>query len=116
MTLIESMMSPCVRMIRDAVQDDYFGHNVAWREGEIFPAAVIKNKQPEITEAEQPDAAEEYTVITYTTTALSYDDMFRRLSDGAVFHVIGYSRDTEAPAMCTVQIWKAPAERSELIV
>lgn len=115
MTLIESMMSPCTRLVRVATPDDYLGHRTRWEDGETFQAAVLKGKQPPVLEAERPDAAEEYTVVTYTSTALSFDDVFRRQSDGAVFRVTGYSRDAAPPPMSTVQICKVPAERWDLI-
>lgn len=111
MNLIESMMEKCVMMDKTSVSDTLGGFSYTWTDGAEFDAAVIKDKSPVVTLAEVQDANEQYTVVTRESVALDFHDVFRRLSDGAVFRVTGYARDTQAPAMNTVKIVKVTAER-----
>ena len=113
MTLIESMMTDCVRLILTAESDGHAAHFNEWNEGGHFRAAVIKNAQLPVTEAEKPALSETYTVVVPTGTALAFHEAFRRVSDGATFRVLGDVRDTQAPGRSSVQIAKVPAERWE---
>lgn len=113
MTLIESMMTDCVRLILTAESDGHMGHWNTWNEGGHFCAAVIKNAQQAVTEAEKPAVSEPYTVVVPAGTVLAFHDAFRRVSDGATFRVLGDVRDTQAPGQSSVQIAKVPAERWE---
>lgn len=114
--LILKMMVPCTRRIPSGEEDGLFGHAITYTDGDTFQAAIIKQtgQQPssyQLTEAERPDLAEIYTIVVPTGTALGHYDVFRRNSDGAIFRVTGDVRDTEAPAMSSVQIAKTTAER-----
>ena len=116
MTLIESMMSQCVKRVKTSQSDGMLGHKNSWTDSEVtFMAAVIKHTNrtegSQLTVAEKPDLSETYTVVVPTGTALSFHDVFRRVSDSAIFRMLGDVRDTEAPAQSSVQISKAPAER-----
>lgn len=112
MTLIESMMVDCVRLVKTSTEDDYLGHDNDWQpDGETFRAAIIRQQPSDGTEAEKPTFHDEYTIVVYAGTALHHYDVFKRVSDDAVFRVTGDTRDTEAPAMSSVQIAKTTAER-----
>jgi len=114
MSLIESMMVNCTRLIRTVASDGVLGHEVTYRKGAGFRAAIILQKPQQVTEAERPDFHDEYTVVVYAGTALAYQEVFMRDSDSAVFRVTGDPRDTQAPAMSSVQIAKTTAERFDL--
>lgn len=114
--LIIDMMTACTMRVRTGASDGKFGQTNTYADGATFQAAIIKQtgQQPasyQATEAERPVLDEIYTVVVPTGTALHHHDVFRRESDGAVFRVTGDARDTEAPAMSTVQIAKTTAER-----
>lgn len=113
MTLIESMMTDCVRLVLASDPDGHAGRRNTWNDGAHFRAAIIKDQQQQTTEGEQPTLVETYTVVVPTGTALGFHEAFRRVKDGATFRVIGNVRDTEAPVQSTVQISKVPAERWE---
>ena len=112
-TLIESMMTPCVKLEKTSTQDGVLGHLNTWRpiQDSGFMAAIIRKENMQAEAAERPALQEVYTVVVPTGTQLGFYDVFRRESDGAVFRVTGDVRDMEAPAMSTVQISKTTAER-----
>ena len=112
MTLIEEIMADCKIMNHIRVDDPFGGFEQdSWEEGASFRAAIIKNGSPEVMVAEQQGASEIYTVVTFKGFQLDYHDVFKRLSDGAIFRVTGVERDTEAPERSTVPIAKVTAER-----
>ena len=114
MSLITEMMEPC-KIYNKIRQDDPYGSEVIeWKEGSSFNAAIIKNSTTEATIAEREGIKEIFTVVTNKGFHLEYHDVFKRVSDGAVFRVTSDSKDSEAPARSTVQIAKVTAERWEL--
>ena len=113
MTLIESMMVPCTRLVLTAEADGLFGRQKEYTPGAPFRAAIIKQVPAETTEAERPALRELYTVVLPAGTALAHHEIFRRDADGALFREVGDSRDAEAPDRSTVRIGKTTAERWE---
>lgn len=111
MSLIESMFELCVMLDKTSVPDGIGGFNYNWVEGAAFDAAIIKQSNPTITVAEQQGLNEQYLVVLKAGVPLQFHDVFKRLSDNAVFRVTGNARDTEPPAQSTVQIEKVTAER-----
>lgn len=111
MNLLDSMMENCVMLDKTSVSDGMGGFEYLWVEGAPFEAAIIKLSNPAIQVAEQAGASEQYSVVVHDGVPLDFHDVFRRISDGAVFRVTGYSRDSEAPAASTVKIAKVTAER-----
>ena len=73
-----------------------------------------KDNSTEALIAEKQGVSEIYTVVVQKGTVLEYHDVFRRLSDGAVFRVTSNITDNEAPNASTVRIAKVTAERWEL--
>ena len=114
MNLLDSMMEDCVLIDKTSVSDGMGGFDYVWSDGASFSATIIKNGSPIVTVAEQQGVSEQYTVVTPTGASLDFHDVFRRVSDGAVFRVTGRIRDTQAPAASTVQIAKTTAERWEI--
>ena len=111
MSLLDSMMEECVLMDKVSVSDGMGGFYYTWTDGAKFSATIIKQGSPIVTVAEQQGVNEQYNVITPTGAALDFHDVFRRVSDGAIFRVTGRIRDTQAPAASSVQIAKVTAER-----
>ena len=114
MNLLESMMEKCVMLDKVSVQDGLGGFDYVWNEGAEFDAVIIKTSSPEIMAAEINGAKEQYNVVVRIGVALDYHDVFKRMSDDAVFRVTGYTHDNETPAASTVQITKVTAERWEI--
>lgn len=114
MSLISEMMEPC-KILNHIRQDDPYGSwTDVWAEGASFNATIIKNSTTEATVAERQGISEIFTVVTEKGFPLSYHDVFKRVSDNAIFRVTSESKDSEAPARSTVKIEKVTAERWEL--
>jgi hypothetical protein len=111
MTLIERMMVPCTRLYKAGISDGAFGRANTWAPADSFMAAIIRKETDRQTEADRPDMEERYWVVVPTGVSLGFHEAFRRDSDGACFQVLGDTRDTEAPAMSSVQIAKVEARR-----
>lgn len=116
MNLLESMMSACVMMDRTTVKDGMGGFIYSWVDGAEFKAYVRKESAPEITVAEQTGAKEMFTVVVPMTVTLVYHDVFKRLSDGAIFRLTSNTKDgeTSKTASTPVQVARANCERWEL--
>ena len=83
MTLIESMMSPCVKRVKTFQSDGTLGHLNSWADnGEPFMAAIIKQTPQLQTVAEKTELKELYTVVVHVGTALAFHDVIKRASDG----------------------------------
>lgn len=111
MTLIDSMMEKCAMLDKTSRPDGMGGFTYVWTDGATFDATIIKMSSPTVTVAEQQGVNEQYNVVVRSGVPLDFHDVFKRISDNAIFRVTGYSRDSEAPAASTVQIAKVTAER-----
>ena len=114
MSLIDEMMEACAMMDRQTVSDGMGGFSYQWVQGATFNAAVVKNNTLEARIAEKQGVTELYTVTVGKGLNLDYHDVFKRLSDGAVFRVTSNITDSETPARATFQIGQVNAERWEL--
>lgn len=114
MNLLESMYEPYVMMDKVSVDDDVGTFKYTWVEGATFNGYVKKVNAPEVTIAEQQGVNELFIVIVPKPVPLEYHDVFKRLSDGAVFRMTSLTLDDAAPAASTVQIAKGNCERWEL--
>jgi hypothetical protein len=112
--LIYEIMDKCAIMNHVRVDDAYGSWTDTWTEGATFDASIIKNSTTEATVAERQGIKEIFTVVVKKDVPLSYHDVFKRKSDGAIFRVTSESKDSEAPARSTVKIAKVTAERWEL--
>lgn len=109
--LIDQMMEKCRIMNRIRVDDEYGGYTETWSDGASFDATIIKNSTTEAIVAEKQGITEIFTVVTNKGFQLSYNDVFKRLSDNQIFRVTSNDKDSEAPEMSTVQISKVTAEK-----
>lgn len=114
MSLIDVMMERCIMLDRRTVPDGLGGFTHEWQEGATFLAAVVKNSSLEARVAEKQGVTEIYTVTVNRGLTLQYHDVFRRVSDGAVFRVTSNVKDSETPNVATFQIGQVTAERWEL--
>ena len=114
MNLLKSMLEPCVMMDKTTVNGP-MGFETAWVEGATFDAFVRKETAPELVVAEKQGVKETFTVVVVKGTPLEYHDVFKRVSDNAVFRLTSNVKDDEVPSMAStpVQIAKANCERWE---
>lgn len=112
MSLYSDMLEPCLRLLPETGEPDSQGGGaIAWTEGERFSALIVKNAAREVERGERRDVVETYTVSVDAGRPLRYNEVFRRLSDGATFRVTSNGADCAAPAAASVQIARATAER-----
>lgn len=98
-------------MNRIRVDDDFGGYSETWTEGASFKAAIIKNSTTEAQIAEKQGITELFTVVVKKGFSLSFHDVFKRVSDGAIFRVTSNVKDSEAPDASSVKIAKVTAEK-----
>lgn len=114
LSLIDSMMEKC-RILNKIREDDPYGsETITWQEGTSFDASILKDSTTEAIVAEKQGISEIFTVVVKKGFSLSYNDYFRRVSDGQVFRVTSNVKDSEAPEKSTVRIAKVTAEKAVL--
>lgn len=116
MNLLDNAFEPCVMMDKRTVSDGMGGFTSEWTEGAEFMAFVHKERDPtaQIVVAEKSVANEVLTVVVPITVVLEYHDVFKRISDGAVFRLTSNTKDGETLKTATIKIAKARCERWEL--
>lgn len=112
--LITYMMTPCVLMEKQRTPDGAGGFLVQWAEGAQFEAAVVMDQTMQARVAEKDGVTSVYTVTTRRATLLEYHDVFKRISDGAVFRVTSNGSDKQSPNFGTLDIAQVTAEKWEL--
>lgn len=112
--LVEEMSTPCVLMVRERELDGAGGYYVKWNESTRFDAAVILDNPSESFEADRKGLNASYTVTVKRGAKLSYNDIFKRLSDGTTFRVTSEPFDVQSPMVSTLDMKQGKAERWEL--
>ena len=111
MSLLTQALEPCTMLDRTTTDDGYGGYTDTWTEGATFKAAIAKNGSPEQLVAEQQGLTDQFTVVVDRTFSLDYHDVFKRVSDNAIFRVTSRTTDSTAHPASTVKIAKVTAER-----
>ena len=114
MKLFETFMESCVMMDKRTVADELGGFDYQWVEGATFSAAIVKDSTMAARVAEKQGVTEVYTVTVRKGATLQFHDVFKRLSDSAVFRVTSNETDSESPDVATFEIGQVTAERWEL--
>ena len=109
--LIDVFMTDCVMMDKATAADGIGGFTNTWTEGAPFQAAIVKDSTMEATVAEHEGVTEVYTVTVGKSLPLAFHDVFKRLSDGAVFRVTSNVTDSKTPKTATFQFGQVRAER-----
>ena len=114
MSLLTQMMEDCLILNQVRTDDAYGGHGKTWTPGKAFKAAIAKNRSPEQKIAEKQGISESFTVVVEEGMTLNYHDVFKRVSDEAIFRVTSRTKDSTAHPASTVRIAVVNAERWEL--
>lgn len=114
MSLIDCMMAPCVLMEKKRTAGTEGGFRVQWEEGAAFNAAIVLDQSMQSRIAEKEGVTSVFTVTTKRDTLLEYHDVFKRVSDGAIFRVTSNGVDKQSPGFGTLDISQVTAERWEL--
>lgn len=112
--LIDAFKTQCVMMDKTSASDGIGGIVYTWTEGAEFTAAIEKDNTIEAKLAEKQGVTEVYTVTVDDNLQLDYHDVFKRVSDGAIFRVTSNVRDSKPPAVATFKFGQVSAERWEL--
>lgn len=112
--LIDEMMEDCCLMDRRSVPDGQGGWDYVWTEGAPFKAAIVKDNSLNARIAEKEGVAEVYTITVHKGNSLSFNDVIKRLRDGATFKVTSNTDDSETPIRASFQIGQVSAKRWEL--
>ena len=111
MSLLTKIMEPCQILNHVRTDDDFGGYKDAWTPGATFRAAIGKDGSPEMRVAEKQGLGEGFTVVVEQNFSLDYHDVFKRLSDDAIFRVTSRTKDSTAHPASTVKIAVVTAER-----
>ena len=115
MSLVESMMTECVLMRQDRVPDGEGGFtNSEWKDVGTFQAAIVHDNSTLARIAEKEGVTSTFTITTRRGVGLAFHDVFRRVSDDAVFRVSSFPDDRKSPAVSTINMEQCSAERWEL--
>ena len=109
--LLGQMMDECRILNHVRTDDGLGGYTDTWTEGATFKAAIAKNDSIEQQIAEKQGITEAFTVVVKDSFTLDYHDVFKRISDNAVFRVTSRTKDSTAHPASTVRIAKVTAER-----
>lgn len=109
--LIDAFMTDCVMMDKTTTPDGIGGITNVWTEGAAFQAAIVKDTTMEARLAEQQGVTEVYTITVPKSLNLDYHDVFKRVSDGAVFRVTSNVTDSKTPIVASFQFGQVSAER-----
>lgn len=112
--LFEKMMVGCIMMDKTSVPDGLGGFTRQWVDGATFEAAIVKDNSLAARVAEKEGVSEVYTITMPKSINLEFHDVFRRISDGAIFRVTSNVTDSRTPNAATFQFGQVTAERWEL--
>ena len=112
--LIDVFKQKCVMLDKTTVPDGLGGFVYDWQTGAQFEAAIVKDSTMQAKIAEKDGVTEVYTVTVARNTPLQYHDVFKRLSDNAVYRVTSEIADSQTPSVASFQFGQVSAERWEL--
>ena len=112
--LIDAFMTNCVMMDKTTAPDGIGGITNVWTEGAAFKAAIVKDTTLAARTAEKQGVTEIYTVTVDKALSLAFHDVFKRVSDGAIFRVTSNVIDSKTPSVASFQFGQVNAERWEL--
>lgn len=114
MSLIDNFFTACVLMEKTREPDGAGGWNVAWSDGAEFDAAIVRDTTMQSRIAEKEGVTSVYTVTTRRSTPLSFHDVFKRLSDGAIFRATSDGVEKQSPGVGSLDMCQVTAEKWEL--
>lgn len=114
MSLIENMMSACVFMNENKVDDPEGGYLTEWSEGAHIMVAITNDTSINAKRAEKEGITSTYTLTTSKQNVLKFGDVIKRLSDGKIFRVTSDGSDKLSPEISTLDIAQVSAEKWSL--
>ena len=110
MSLLSEAMEPCVILNKATQSDGYGGFIVVWEDGAEFNAAITFDTSIQARVGEKQGVTSRYTVTTPRALTLQYNDYFRRVRDGKLFHVTSDGDDKFTPPSASLDMRQVTAE------
>lgn len=110
MSLLQDAMEGCVFLNKQKVNDEYGGYMNDWNDGAEFRAAITFDSSMQSRIAEKQGVSSRYTVTTARDLVLQFNDYFRRIRDGKLFHVTSDGDDLYTPNSATLDMRQVTAE------
>lgn len=110
MSLLSDAMEGCVFLNKQKVNDEYGGYVNTWTEGAEFQAAITFDASMQSRVAEKQGVSSRYTVTTSRDLVLQFNDYFRRIRDGKLFHVTSDGDDLYTPNSATLDMRQVTCE------
>lgn len=115
MSLLDNFLQEkCVLLEKKRTPDGAGGWLVEWADGAEFNAAVVLDTSMQSRIAEKEGVTSVYTVTTRRSTPLSFHDVFKRLSDGAIFRATSDGAEKQSPSVGSLDMCQVTAEKWEL--
>ena len=110
MSLIDCMMSECVRMIPKREPDGSGGYLTVWEPGDTLTVAITRDTSTEARIAEAAGTVRAYTVTVKRGVHLKYHDVLKRISDGAIFRITSDNGENQTPHCAGLDMAQSTAE------
>lgn len=110
MSLLSEAMETCVFLNKQKTDDGWGGYENQWSEGVEFEAAITFDTSIQARIGEKQGVTSRYTVTTQKSLTLQFNDYFKRLRDGKIFHVTSDGDDRFTPQSATLNMRQVEAE------
>lgn len=110
MSLLEEQMEPCIFLSKQKVDDGWGGYKNEWTEGANFDAAITFDMSIQARVGDKQGVTSRYTVTTERVMVLQFNDYFKRVRDGKLFHVTSDGDDRFTPQSATLDMRQVEAE------
>ena len=110
MSLLTDALEKCVFLNKQKINDDYGGYINTWTEGAEFDAAIVFDTSMQARIGEKQGVTSRYTVTTERALTLQFNDYFKRVRDGKLFHVTSDGDDVYTPSSASLDMRMVTAE------
>ena len=110
MSLLDDQMESCIYLSKQKVDDGWGGYKNEWADGAEFQAAITFDTSIQARIGDKQGVTSRYTVTTRRSMILQFNDYFRRVRDGKLFHVTSDGDDRFTPNSATLDMRQVEAE------
>lgn len=110
MSLLEDQMESCVYLSKQKIDDGWGGYENEWTEGAEFKAAITFDMSIQARIGDKQGVTSRYTVTTDKSMTLQFNEYFKRLRDGKLFHVTSDGDDKFTPDTANLNMRQVEAE------
>lgn len=110
MSLLDDQMESCIYLSKQKTDDGWGGYINTWSDGATFQAAITFDTSIQARIGDKQGVTSRYTVTTGRAMVLQFNDYFRRVRDGKLFHVTSDGDDRFTPNSATLDMRQVEAE------